>query len=232
MKKIYTLILTLILSFSLTGCSSIDKASVLDFFKSLNTTLTADSGHFTGNISIRTKDDSDFSFELDLNQKSDLNLACKIDLKAGNQEQEDFINFYIKDGKTYLNMLGTTSQSLASNIGFNPGDKINVYNPFLNYTDKELISFFKSAKKDNNTYLFNLDTKKLGIFLDSMGSISVSEAEIRAEEKNGMITSFDLHIKMTQNIKEEFKTDFTIHIDAKDLNNSIQIPFPEDLESY
>ena len=232
MKKIYTLILTLILSFSLTACSNVDKAAVMDFFKSLNSTLAADSGHFSGEISIRSTEDSDFAFELYLNQKSDLNLACKIDLKAGNQTQEDFINFYIKDEKTYLNTLGTTSQSLASNIGLYPGDTINVYNPFLNYTDKELVGFFKSAKKKNNTYIFNLDTKKIGVLLDSMGSISVSEAEIRAKEKDGMITSFDLQIAISQNIKEEFKTKFTIHIDAKDLNQSIQIPFPEDLESY
>lgn len=232
MKKLYTLILTLILSISLTACSNPKNEIVLDFFKSLNSTLVSDSGLFEGDITIDSDTDSHFLFKIYINQNESLQLASQIDLEANGNIQENFLNFYIRNGKTYLNSMGTRSQSLASNIGLGPKDKINIYNPFLDYEDDEIVSFFQSANKKDDTYTLELDKQKLGILLDAMGSVSIKEAKIVAKEKNHSIVSFDLHVKLKQKIKEEFKTDFTIHIDGKNLNTLKEVPFPNDLDTY
>lgn len=233
MKKIYTLILTLILSFSLTGCSKADKDIALDFFDAFNTTLNADSGTFIGEISSQSNVESKFFFEIFVSQKNDINLTANIDLEADGNREDDFINFFIRDGKTYLNAMGVKSQSLAANIGIEKDEKLNVFNPFLSYSNDELIKMFERTEKKDNKYIMELNKHSIEVLFDAMGSISLNEARIEAIEKDGHFTSLDMKISGIQKINDEkANIHLNIHIEIKDFNTLSEVPFPSDLESY
>ena len=70
-----------------------------------------------------------------------------VSLSADGNSQPNFLCFYINDNKTYLNSMGTTSQSILSNLGIDGNQKISVYDPFMNFTDDELTSFMQSSSK-------------------------------------------------------------------------------------
>ena len=54
--------------------------------------------------------DSKLNVDAQILQKEDLQVASNIGLVAGKNVQNNFLNFYIKDGKTYLNSMGTKTQ--------------------------------------------------------------------------------------------------------------------------
>lgn len=231
--KIWTLILTILLVFSTTGCSSKNENSILQFFDAFDHTLKMDSGKIEGNFSTKAKVDSSFHFTIYLDQKNELRFASKIDLMANQNEKKDFLNFYIKDGKTYLNSMGTKSQSLAKNIGIKKGEKINVFNPFLSYTDEELINLFKKAEKKGDTYSFELNRATLSSLLDSYGSIQISKATMDATIHKNVIQSLTLQIRGNQKINnEKVDTEISLDLQVNDYNRKVKIPYPSDLESY
>ena len=231
--KICTLFLTVLLAFSLTGCSKKDENVILQFFDAFNHTLEMNSGKIEGNFSTKAKVDSSFHFTLYLDQKDDLRFASTIDLVAGKNEKKNFLNFYIKDGKTYLNSMGTKSQSFAKNIGIKKGEKINVFNPFLSYTDEELIDLFKKAEKKDDIYSFELNRSTLSSLLDSYGSIQISDATLKAKIHKNVIQSLTLLVHGNQKInKENVDTEIALDLQVNNYNQKIKIPYPSDLESY
>ena len=233
MKKLYTLILTLILSISLTACSKPNKQAALEFFDTFNTTLKADSGIFEGEFSSKSNVDSTMRFQIQLNQKQELNVAARIDLIADGNVQEHFIDFYIKDGNTYLNAVGTRSKSTLANLGMSKTDKLNVYNPLLSYTNDEILEFVDSATKEKDTYSIDLKTRKIEVLLDSLGSISLKKAHIEAKEKNGILESLHFTIEGKQTINNEHAdTMIEIKLRVKDFNQFNEVSFPDDLNTY
>lgn len=233
MKKLYTLILTLILSISLTACSKPNKQAALEFFDTFNTTLKADSGIFEGEFSSKSNVDSTLRFQIQLNQKEELNLAARIDLIADRNIQEHFIDFYIKDGNTYLNALGTRSKSTLANLGINKNDKLNIYNPLLSFTNDEILEFIDAATKENDTYSIDLKTRKIEVLFDSLGSVSLKKAHIEAVEKNGIIEQLHITIEGKQTINNEHAdTMIEIKLRTKKYNELDVVAFPDDLNSY
>lgn len=228
MKKILTLIITCFLSLSLSGCSnSKNNEDILAFFNALDNTLNLKSAQISGTLDMK---DSKLNVDVQILQKEDLQVASNIGLVAGKNVQNNFLNFYIKDGKTYLNSMGTKTQSTVDKIGLKKNSKLNAYNPFLDLTDDELCELFDSSKKENDAYTFKVNTSKLATLLDNMGSVKLDNATLDATIKNKKISHMILSFTGKQTVDEaSANIDISIELSIKKLN---KINFPNDLDSY
>ena len=222
MKKFLTLIITCFLSLSLAGCSnSKNNDDILTFFDALGNTLNLKSAQISGTLDMK---DSKMNIDAQILQKEDLQVATSIGLVAGDHVKNNFLNFYIKDGKTYLNSMGTKTQSTVDKIGLKKNSKLNTYNPFLDLTDDQLCELFDSSKKENDTYTFKVNTSKLATLLDNMGSIKLEDATLEATIKSKKISHMILSFKGKQTI-DKASADIDISIE-------LRINFPNDLDSY
>ena len=228
MKKIFTLILTCFLSLSLSGCSSSkNNEDILTFFNALDNTLNLKSAQISGTLDMK---DSKLNIDAQILQKEDLQIASTIGLVAGGNVQNNFLNFYIKDGKTYLNSMGTKTQSTVDKIGLKTNSKLNTYNPFLDLTDDQLCELFDSSRKENDTYTFKVNTSKLATLLDNMGSIKLDNATLEATIKNKNISHLVLSFTGKQTVDDaSANIDVSVELSIKKLN---KINFPNDLDSY
>ena len=105
MKKFLTLIITCFLSLSLAGCSnSKNNDDILTFFDALGNTLNLKSAQISGTLDMK---DSKMNIDAQILQKEDLQVATSIGLVAGDHVKNNFLNFYIKDGKELLSETAT-----------------------------------------------------------------------------------------------------------------------------
>lgn len=233
MKKIFTFFISTFMILNLAACSSNNDDYALEFFSALDNTLELNSGHIQGTFTSNNKDASKIKFDLQLNQKDNLQLALDLDLEAGDNAENNFLNFYIKDNKTYLNSYGTTSQSLLENLGINGSEKLSVYNPFLNYTDDELKALFTRSSKDGNNYSFTIDGSLISSYLDSMGSVTIEDATLDATIEDNYITSLTLGISGLQDVEtQQVIIDVTIECTLDQINSLDTVTYPADLENY
>lgn len=233
MKKIFTFFISTFMVLNLAACSSNNDDYALEFFSALDNTLELNSGHIQGTFTSNNEDASKIKFDLQLNQKDNLQLALDLDLEAGDNAEDNFLNFYIKDNKTYLNSYGTTSQSLLENLGINGSEKLSVYNPFLNYTDDELKALFTRSSKDGNNYSFTIDGSLISSYLDSMGSVTIEDATLDATIEDNYITSLTLGISGLQDVEtQQVVIDVTIECTLDQINSLDTVTYPADLENY
>lgn len=233
MKKIFTFFISTFMVLNLAACSSNNDDYALEFFSALDNTLELNSGHIQGTFTSNNEDASKIKFDLQLNQKDNLQLALDLDLEAGDNAEDNFLNFYIKDNKTYLNSYGTTSQSLLENLGINGSEKLSVYNPFLNYTDDELKALFTRSSKDGNNYSFTIDGSLISSYLDSMGSVTIEDATLDATIEDNYITSLTLWISGLQDVEtQQVVIDVTIECTLDQINSLDTVTYPADLENY
>lgn len=233
MKKIFTFFISFFMILNLAACSSNNDDYALEFFSALDNTLELNSGHIQGTFTSNNEDASKIKFDLQLNQKDNLQLALDLDLEAGDNAEDNFLNFYIKDNKTYLNSYGTTSQSLLENLGINGSEKLSVYNPFLNYTDDELKALFTRSSKDGNNYSFTIDGSLISSYLDSMGSVTIEDATLDATIEDNYITSLTLGISGLQDVEtQQVIIDVTIECTLDQINSLDTVTYPADLENY
>lgn len=233
MKKIFTFFISSFMILNLAACSSNNDDYALEFFSALDNTLELNSGHIQGTFTSNNKDASKIKFDLQLNQKDNLQLALDLDLEAGDNAEDNFLNFYIKDNKTYLNSYGTTSQSLLENLGINGSEKLSVYNPFLNYTDDELKALFTRSSKNGNNYSFTIDGSLISSYLDSMGSVTIEDATLDATIEDNYITSLTLGISGLQDVEtQQVIIDVTIECTLDQINSLDTVTYPADLENY
>ena len=233
MKKIFTFFISTFMILNLAACSSNNDDYALEFFSALDNTLELNSGHIQGTFTSNNEDASKIKFDLQLNQKDNLQLALDLDLEAGDNAEDNFLNFYIKDNKTYLNSYGTTSQSLLENLGINGSEKLSVYNPFLNYTDDELKALFTRSSKNGNNYSFTIDGSLISSYLDSMGSVTIEDATLDATIENNYITSLTLGISGLQDVEtQQVIIDVTIECTLDQINSLDTVTYPADLENY
>lgn len=233
MKKIFTFFISTFMILNLAACSSNNDDYALEFFSALDNTLELNSGHIQGTFTSNNKDASKIKFDLQLNQKDNLQLALDLDLEAGDNAEDNFLNFYIKDNKTYLNSYGTTSQSLLENLGINSSEKLSVYNPFLNYTDDELKALFTRSSKNGNNYSFTIDGSLISSYLDSMGSVTIEDATLDATIEDNYITSLTLGISGLQDVEtQQVIIDVTIECTLDQINSLDTVTYPADLENY
>ncbi len=233
MKKIFTFFISTFMVLNLAACSSNNDDYALEFFSALDNTLELNSGHIQGTFTSNNEDASKIKFDLQLNQKDNLQLALDLDLEAGDNAEDNFLNFYIKDNKTYLNSYGTTSQSLLENLGINGSEKLSVYNPFLNYTDDELKALFTRSSKNGNNYSFTIDGSLISSYLDSMGSVTIEDATLDATIEDNYITSLTLGISGLQDVEtQQVVIDVTIECTLDQINSLDTVTYPADLENY
>ena len=233
MKKIITLFMTFCLCIALTGCQSKNNEDILAFFSAFHNTLDTESGTIEGSIKMASVEDSVIDLRMQYRQVDDLQLALRVDLESGGNRQDDFLCFYIRDGKTYLNSMGTTSQSVASNLGIDTHQKISVKDPFMNFTDEELTSLMESSSRSGNTYSYTLDSQMISTLLDSFGTVTLEEATLEAVIEDNILQEFTLHIVGSQNIESDAAdVDFTIHCQIRDFNSLDQVNFPDNLTDY
>lgn len=233
MKKIFTFFISTFMVLNLAACSSKNNDYALEFFSALDNTLELNSGHIQGTFTSNNEDASKIKFDLQLNQKDNLQLALDLDLEAGDNAEDNFLNFYIKDNKTYLNSYGTTSQSLLENLGINGSEKLSVYNPFLNYTDDELKALFTRSSKNGNNYSFTIDGSLISSYLDSMGSVTIEDATLDATIEDNYITSLTLWISGLQDVEtQQVIIDVTIECTLDQINSLDTVTYPADLENY
>lgn len=233
MKKIFTFFISTFMILNLAACSSNNDDYALEFFSALDNTLELNSGHIQGTFTSNNEDASKIKFDLQLNQKDNLQLALDLDLEAGDNSEDNFLNFYIKDNKTYLNSYGTTSQSLLENLGINGSEKLSVYNPFLNYTDDELKALFTRSSKNGNNYSFTIDGSLISSYLDSMGSVTIEDATLDATIEDNYITSLTLRISGLQDVEtQQVIIDVTIECTLDQINSLDTVTYPADLENY
>ncbi|ERK46849.1 hypothetical protein [Faecalitalea cylindroides] len=233
MKKIFTFFISTFMILNIAACSSNNDDYALEFFSALDNTLELNSGHIQGTFTSNNEDASKIKFDLQLNQKDNLQLALDLDLEAGDNAEDNFLNFYIKDNKTYLNSYGTTSQSLLENLGINGSEKLSVYNPFLNYTDDELKALFTRSSKDGNNYSFTIDGSLISSYLDSMGSVTIEDATLDATIEDNYITSLTLGISGLQDVEtQQVIIDVTIECTLDQINSLDTVTYPADLENY
>ena len=233
MKKIFTFFISTFMILNLAACSSNNDDYALEFFSALDNTLELNSGHIQGTFTSNNEDASKIKFDLQLNQKNNLQLALDLDLEAGDNAEDNFLNFYIKDNKTYLNSYGTTSQSLLENLGINGSEKLSVYNPFLNYTDDELKALFTRSSKNGNNYSFTIDGSLISSYLDSMGSVTIEDATLDATIEDNYITSLTLGISGLQDVEtQQVVIDVTIECTLDQINSLDTVTYPADLENY
>lgn len=233
MKKIFTFFISTFMVLNLAACSSNNDDYALEFFSALDNTLELNSVHIQGTFTSNNEDASKIKFDLQLNQKDNLQLALDLDLEAGDNAEDNFLNFYIKDNKTYLNSYGTTSQSLLENLGINGSEKLSVYNPFLNYTDDELKALFTRSSKNGNNYSFTIDGSLISSYLDSMGSVTIEDATLDATIEDNYITSLTLGISGLQDVEtQQVIIDVTIECTLDQINSLDTVTYPADLENY
>lgn len=233
MKKIFTFFISTFMILNIAACSSNNDDYALEFFSALDNTLELNSGHIQGTFTSNNEDASKIKFDLQLNQKDNLQLALDLDLEAGDNAEDNFLNFYIKDNKTYLNSYGTTSQSLLENLGINSSEKLSVYNPFLNYTDDELKALFTRSSKNGNNYSFTIDGSLISSYLDSMGSVTIEDATLDATIEDNYITSLTLGISGLQDVEtQQVIIDVTIECTLDQINSLDTVTYPADLENY
>lgn len=233
MKKIFTFFISTFMILNIAACSSNNDDYALEFFSALDNTLELNSGHIQGTFTSNNEDASKIKFDLQLNQKDNLQLALDLDLEAGDNAEDNFLNFYIKDNKTYLNSYGTTSQSLLENLGINGSEKLSVYNPFLNYTDDELKALFTRSSKNGNNYSFTIDGSLISSYLDSMGSVTIEDATLDATIEDNYITSLTLWISGLQDVEtQQVVIDVTIECTLDQINSLDTVTYPADLENY
>ena len=233
MKKIFTFFISTFMILNIAACSSNNDNYALEFFSALDNTLELNSGHIQGTFTSNNEDASKIKFDLQLNQKDNLQLALDLDLEAGDNSEDNFLNFYIKDNKTYLNSYGTTSQSLLENLGINGSEKLSVYNPFLNYTDDELKALFTRSSKNGNNYSFTIDGSLISSYLDSMGSVTIEDATLDATIEDNYITSLTLGISGLQDVEtQQVIIDVTIECTLDQINSLDTVTYPADLENY
>lgn len=233
MKKIFTFFISTFMILNLAACSSNNDDYALEFFSALDNTLELNSGHIQGTFTSNNEDASKIKFDLQLNQKDNLQLALDLDLEAGDNAEDNFLNFYIKDNKTYLDSYGTTSQSLLENLGINGSEKLSVYNPFLNYTDDELKALFTRSSKNGNNYSFTIDGSLISSYLDSMGSVTIEDATLDATIEDNYITSLTLGISGLQDVEtQQVVIDVTIECTLNQINSLDTVTYPADLENY
>lgn len=236
MKKIFTCLIVCVLSLSLVGCSSSkNNDDILRFFDAFHHTLDAKSANVSGSLNMKNNNNtSKIKVNASLIQEDKIQLALQLGLESNENTANDFIDFFIKDGKTYLKNQGTTSQSVASKIGIEDGKRLSSIDPFLSYSDDELESFFTASSRKGNTYSFTIDPNQLSQLFDNLGSANVSEANLEATLSKKHITHLKLYAKGTMSVSSK-KTNtfaFTLDVQIKDFNQVKEVTYPKDLNSY
>ena len=228
MKKTGILFLALVMMFC-TACSSgqkPDAQQMQTFYTAFNQMLEAKTLYAKGKVS-SANFQTGFSLWID-QEKRPMEIAFATEPVLGQS-----VSFYVKDGKTYLDFLGTKSQSVASNLGITADTTLSFYNPLLDLTDAEKEELFTSATIDGDQYSFQFNTSKLASFLDSYGALTFAKANMYATVKDGKIKSIAFNAAGTISMGEAKSTfDGRLQLNEIVINQPVDVSWPSDLASW
>ncbi len=142
-------------------------------------------------------------------------------------------SFYIRDGKTYLDYLGTRSSSVAANLGLTDDNEFHLPNPFLELSRQEREALFDSAKVEGDVYTFTFNPSKINTLLDSYGALSIEQGMLEAEIVDGQMRSVDLDLHGVYDIQSA-SADFDLEAEIKILamDENVVVAFPDDLSTW
>lgn len=143
------------------------------------------------------------------------------------------VSFYIKDGKTYLNYMGTKSSSVAENIGIKPEDGFHLSNPFLELSRKERADLFESVEVKDDTYTFTVKNSTAEEVLDDFGAADVKKCVIKAVIDDDQIKNIYFQLDGALAVGSS-ATDVSLEATAEILSvdKPVDIEFPADLDTW
>lgn len=220
-----TVVLSSALMFS--GCQANPSHSALTdlFFSSFNHLCEADTLSINGSIRL-----SDLSTDLYIAyNQNPLELAITTSLP-----KDQDIEFYIRDGKTYLNFFGTKSQSLAANIGIDESTDFRIPNPFLDLNRKEREALFQSiVDEDDDVYTYTIRPVMMEKIIDDYGAANIERAVIKTKIVNEQFQSIHLEVKGGLEIGTSTSPiDLEITLEPIQVDVPVQIDFPADLTNW
>ena len=229
MKKLFTglLGLILVLGLILTGCSSKQKNTddIQAFFKAFNHLLESKSLHLEGSL-----DFNGATTPVDLWYDSQDGLEAAF---VTSLDDDMPVEFYIKDGGTYLDFAGTRSSSTLANLGLDNSASLAGLNPFLDLSTDERLALIDSTSQNKDVHTLVLNTTELSKAIDSYGSAKISKAEISYTLKDNEISWLSFALEGTSELTQT-PTDLNLTIDltVHARNEKLNIPFPADLASW
>lgn len=148
------------------------------------------------------------------------------------------IGFYIEDGKTYLNYMGTKSSSEASKIGISSTEDFHLPNPFLELTREERQAFFKAVEVHESeindatatTYTFTINPTEANKLLDYYGAVQTKQAKLQTTIANDEITGMILEFNGSFDIGTQ-QTNLFLSAQAEvvKMNEDVEVHFPANL---
>lgn len=155
-----------------------------------------------------------------------------INAKLGQGETKP-VDFYIKDGKTYLNYMGTKSSSLSQNIGINPEDGFHLTNPFLELDREKRADLFESVEVKENTYTFVVKNSTAEDVLDDLGAADVKKCILKATIEDDQIKNLYFQLDGALDTGSS-AMDVALEATAEILSvdQPVDIQFPSDLDSW
>lgn len=140
------------------------------------------------------------------------------------------VGFYIKDGKTYLDFLGTKSSSEANKIGIDPNEPFHLPNPFLELSKEERANLFENVQVSEDTYTFTIKNSEMDKFLDNYGAAKVNSAKLQATIKEGKITWMSIDVQGRYDIVSD-SADLSLAANATitQTGKNVLVDYPADL---
>lgn len=145
------------------------------------------------------------------------------------------VDFYVKDGRTYLNFLGTKSSSELSNLtggNSNAGSAASL-NPFLDLSREERMQLVDTVTVDNDVYTYTLNKSELSKAFDSFGTLTLTKAFLTASFNGEDLKTIDFTAGGTLSMDSEsapFDAHLTMNVDS--MNENLTISYPDDLASW
>lgn len=215
-------------SFAFAGCSS-NEQSVKDaanlFFESFNHLCEADTLKVSGTLDL-IGTQSQISAQM-------ISSPAQLALSLGQPNAEPLIDFYLRDGRTYLNAMGTKTASVAENIGISKDQKLHLPNPFLELSREERAKLFDSVKVKDDVYTFVINNREAEKFLDYYGAAKVNKATLVTTIHDDVINTLSIDIDGTYEI-DTASSDLDLKADLviEQVGGKMTIDFPADLDTY
>lgn len=143
------------------------------------------------------------------------------------------ISFYIRDGRTYLDFMGTKSSSEAENIGIAKDQAFHIPNLFLDLSREDREKLFDQVKVDQDTYTFRFNTGELEKMLDGYGAVKVDRGQLKATLVDGQLEAMTIDVEGQFDVGTA-QTDLDLYLEANfsDIDQPITIDYPVDLASW
>lgn len=143
------------------------------------------------------------------------------------------ISFYIRDGHTYLDFMGTKSSSNVENLGLSKDQEFHLPNLFLDVSRDDREKLFDQVRIDQDTYTFRFNTGELEKMLDSYGAVKVERGQLKATIVDGQLESMTIDVDGQFDVgTAQSDLGLFLEVDFKDVDQPVTIDFPSDLASW